>query len=224
MQRRKDQTYCSRACRWKAKNRGEVRYRLCRWCGAQFVRNNHDQWTCSHRCALASKRYAAGEFLASRVGWRTCRLCSVVYTSGAGRTCACDLGYVHVFGDLTTFTCGCGTTWAGSRRQGRVACEDCKVEAKRRAGRARRAAKLAVDTEPYRTVDIYERDGWVCQLCGRKVNRQLRWPHARSVSIDHIIPLSKGGPDVPANVQCAHLGCNASKRDRPANEQLRLVG
>jgi 5-methylcytosine-specific restriction endonuclease McrA len=44
-------------------------------------------------------------------------------------------------------------------------------------------------------------------------------------SLDHIVPLSLGGsPDSPANLQLTHLRCNLAKRDRPAGEQLRLIG
>jgi 5-methylcytosine-specific restriction endonuclease McrA len=43
-------------------------------------------------------------------------------------------------------------------------------------------------------------------------------------SLDHIVPVSLGGTHTWANVQLAHLRCNVSKGNRPANEQLRLVG
>ena len=35
-------------------------------------------------------------------------------------------------------------------------------------------------------------------------------------SADHIIPISKGGPDTPANLQAAHMACNAAKGDHLA--------
>jgi 5-methylcytosine-specific restriction endonuclease McrA len=63
---------------------------------------------------------------------------------------------------------------------------------------------------------IFERDEWLCQLCGKPVDRALRHPHPWSASIDHRVPLSKGGEHVPANVQLAHFGCNSGKRDRVA--------
>lgn len=56
--------------------------------------------------------------------------------------------------------------------------------------------------------EIYERDGWVCQLCHKKVNNRLKHPNPFSPSLDHIIPLSKGGPHSRANVHLAHLRCN----------------
>jgi 5-methylcytosine-specific restriction endonuclease McrA len=35
-----------------------------------------------------------------------------------------------------------------------------------------------------------------------------------SVSLDHVIPLSRGGNHEPGNVQCSHLACNVRKGAR----------
>lgn len=70
---------------------------------------------------------------------------------------------------------------------------------------------------------ILDRDGWRCGICTRKINRLARWPHPDSKSVDHIVPLSKGGDDTAANKQAAHLGCNLRKSDRGAG-QLALFG
>lgn len=71
--------------------------------------------------------------------------------------------------------------------------------------------------------DIYARDGYTCQLCGRKVNMNLVYPHPKSASLDHILPLSKGGTHEPKNVQLAHRICNMRKKNTGA-DQLRLFG
>lgn len=68
---------------------------------------------------------------------------------------------------------------------------------------------------------VYERDGGNCQICGKKVNAKHKWPDLLSGSMDHIIPLSKGGPHEESNIQLAHLGCNLSKNNKYAG-QLRL--
>ena len=89
--------------------------------------------------------------------------------------------------------------------------------------RKRKALKLGNRHEPYESSYIFERDGWICGICGTKINRRLKYPHYRSKSIDHIIPLSKGGADAPENVQAAHLRCNLSK-NAGGGGQLRLMG
>lgn len=70
----------------------------------------------------------------------------------------------------------------------------------------------------YRRFDIFERDRWTCQLCGKRVKRKARVPDPGSPVIDHIVPLAAGadagGVDAPWNVQCAHFLCNSIKRDQ----------
>lgn len=63
-------------------------------------------------------------------------------------------------------------------------------------------------------LEIYERDGWVCQICGEPIDPDLRAPFVMSKTTDHIVPLSKGGRHVVGNLQSAHLYCNISKGNR----------
>lgn len=84
-------------------------------------------------------------------------------------------------------------------------------EVQRAWNQRRRAMRAGNGFEPYRRVDIFERDGWTCKLCDLPVDPSLDWPHPMAKTIDHVIPVSKGGPDSPANVQLAHFGCNLRK-------------
>jgi len=84
-------------------------------------------------------------------------------------------------------------------------------DALRGRGQRRRALKASVECEKYRPLDIFERDGWDCQLCSEPIDRSAPWPAPRSPSIDHIVPLVAGGGDMPNNVQASHLGCNLRK-------------
>jgi 5-methylcytosine-specific restriction endonuclease McrA len=56
------------------------------------------------------------------------------------------------------------------------------------------------------------------------VNPALLWPHPKSASLDHVVPLIDGGEHTYANVQLAHLACNVGKRDGGHPQQLALVG
>ena len=60
---------------------------------------------------------------------------------------------------------------------------------------------------------IYERDGWVCQICLGPVSPDAT-AHAERASLDHIVPQSRGGSHDPSNLRMAHVGCNARRRDR----------
>lgn len=60
---------------------------------------------------------------------------------------------------------------------------------------------------------VFERDGWICQLCFEPVDPTLTWPHRMMATIDHIIPVVNGGAHVQSNVRLAHLSCNTRRRD-----------
>lgn len=78
----------------------------------------------------------------------------------------------------------------------------------------RRARERAAFVAPVDHIEIFERDGYICQLCGTGVLPFVNHRHRLYPSIDHIIPLAKGGTHEPSNVQTAHRGCNSSKGPR----------
>lgn len=89
----------------------------------------------------------------------------------------------------------------------------------------RRALKKGASTgEAVELAAIAERDRWKCHLCGRKVSKARLWPHPESPSLDHVIPLTRGGMHDPSNVRLAHLRCNTAKGNRGGGEQLLLIG
>ena len=59
----------------------------------------------------------------------------------------------------------------------------------------------------------------ICGICGRPVNKRLKFPHPLSPTIDHIIPVAKGGdPADIGNLQLAHWTCNRQKSDKLAEK------
>lgn len=80
----------------------------------------------------------------------------------------------------------------------------------------RRAQKLDLPAESFDSREVYERDGWICGLCGKPVPQDATFPAKSSASLDHIMPLSRGGHHVRENTQCSHLGCNMRKGSQVA--------
>lgn len=84
--------------------------------------------------------------------------------------------------------------------------------------RRHRLARGATNISPRR---VYERDDRMCALCHRATDHPRVWkdwmvnkrwlPNAPTV--DHIIPLAKGGTHTWDNVQLAHWSCNSTKSD-----------
>lgn len=64
---------------------------------------------------------------------------------------------------------------------------------------------------------IYMRDKFRCQYCGDKKN-------VADLTLDHILPRSRGGDNSPVNVVTACLQCNNRKADRtPAEARMPLL-
>ncbi|MFT4049222.1 MAG: HNH endonuclease [Solirubrobacterales bacterium] len=55
---------------------------------------------------------------------------------------------------------------------------------------------------------VFARDGWECQYCGRR----------GSLTMDHVIPRSKGGDTSWENVVACCAGCNRRKGDRSVSQ------
>lgn len=53
-----------------------------------------------------------------------------------------------------------------------------------------------------------------CALCSKLIDVTLKWPHPQSISLDHRVALSLGGPHETGNCQWVHLVCNMQKGDR----------
>jgi len=77
--------------------------------------------------------------------------------------------------------------------------------------------------ELVRPIDIYLRDGWKCQICGVAVDKRAKVPHPKAPTMDHIMPVSKGGAHTRQNLRLAHFLCNSKRGDRESG-QLLLIG
>lgn len=91
---------------------------------------------------------------------------------------------------------------------------------------ARRRALVAQarTAEVFAPRDVHTRDNWTCRLCLLPIDPKVAWPDPMSPSVDHVIPLSRGGAHAMHNVQSAHLGCNSRKGNSLMNELVNEVG
>lgn len=79
-----------------------------------------------------------------------------------------------------------------------------------------RAKKYGCEYEPGITLKkLIRRDGLRCAICGEMCDPNdhswTQFSGPRYPSIDHIIPLSKGGGHIWCNVQVVHIICNSEK-------------
>ena len=94
----------------------------------------------------------------------------------------------------------------------------------RRNTQLRRAALLGVDAEVFDDIEIFERDDWLCGICGTAIAPERTYPDPHSVSLDHVLPLARGGAHTRSNVQAAHLQCNLRKHCNEAPLVGAVVG
>ena len=91
---------------------------------------------------------------------------------------------------------------------------------RQRRNSAKRRAKLKNNLHEFYTKDqILSTYGSLCHICKKEIDLQAprnpkeggNWHFG--LQIDHLIPISKGGPDILDNVRPAHAQCNIRKSD-----------
>lgn len=99
-------------------------------------------------------------------------------------------------------------------------CANRVINAKKEAKRRAKIERVLVDKD-ISLYKLYKRDHGVCYLCGGRCDwsdKEVREDGTTVVghnypSIDHVIPLAKGGEHSWGNVRLAHIICNIHKRD-----------
>lgn len=93
--------------------------------------------------------------------------------------------------EWTCETCGISCSRPPTRGQRPRFCgKKCQQSA---ADRRRRALEAKAFIEDVPRHSVFEADGYRCHLCGRKTDKTKSVPHLRAPTVDHLLPLSKGG-------------------------------
>lgn len=227
----------------------QISSRACQICGSTFRRTYSKQRTCGRACGAELRRREGWVAPSVREGWQSranaretataarrlasaaaallpvqCPTCGELFVRSARQQRYCTpicRPYSTVAGPRVCNGCG------KELPPGRGRCDPCKEQtrkaAKRRKRRAEKARRRGVLHEPYTLAEIAERDGHKCQLCKKRVPMDKAVPHPLAPTIDHVLPIARGGDDTRANVQLAHFECNWRKGDG-GTQQLALVG
>jgi 5-methylcytosine-specific restriction endonuclease McrA len=87
----------------------------------------------------------------------------------------------------------------------------------------RRARQRKAPAELVTLADLLAEQVHTCYLCDLPIDPERKYPDALSASVDHVIPLSRGGSGLRENLRAAHLGCNVAKGDRLIQEMFRSM-
>lgn len=241
------QRFCSRSCAQRCRQTKLACQRThptCRHCGKEYRPKQPSRKTfCSRGCAFAWKKARAAKKPERTV--KACAVCGrgfwprVANQTTCCRACRRQRDHDRVNAAKAakrrlprqTHCLVCGKGFIASVRglKQLYCCRRCCKKAARKRERAYYRAQnrlhaavrsLGENINPY---EIFERDGWKCQLCGRRIDRKAVFPDYLSAVLDHIVPISKGGLHTRQNVQCAHFICN-SRRSDTGPAQMLLFG
>lgn len=191
-------TYCSRQCSFADGQRVRLHVirqiasrRQCRACFAQF---------------FGAGRAACSESCAAQLNRQNARRMYFTERANEHRMCKCRR---------------CGKTFSTRKHNQAKYCNGRCSRAAQRDGHdfRDRARKHGVRYEAFDKNKVFERDGWKCQLCGCGLLRKYvafakgQRPEPNSPTIDHVVPLSRGGPHTYENTQAACWACNTRKGD-----------
>jgi len=224
--------FCSSRCRWPLRLSDPVQ---CAECGASFVRKVHSSRYCTEKCASAAKERNIrnnAERSRARAVTYNCLCCNKPFrkkTSGRteGKYCTRECAFEA---RRLRLPCAAVTRRTGVSLEGQLAvwfhswgsdADDPKNVGCRRGGHKHRCRRYGCHYESFSSRSILERDGWVCQWCGCKLqkmrDKSAPWkPTPDYPTIDHIVPLSFGPSSPghrPSNVQACCWSCNIKKRN-----------
>lgn len=153
----------------------------------------------------------------------TCEVCHRAYMApkvrGGNKFCSTSCCQTHhsklrkeaTLEGLTTRQCRfCGQAFMPIGKHSRFCTVSCKKTLDNLNKGHRRRSRIGTGTvNPY---EVFDRDGWRCQLCGINTPRDLRGTtDPRAPELDHVVPLSLGGAHSYENTQCSCRSCNGLK-------------
>lgn len=177
--------------------------------------------TCSQRCHNWKQNHP-GELPRWLTG-RTCGYCGIALVSPdlrakfCGEICRRRAGSGSSVGKQRQ--CGaCGDQFVVRNGKQRYCSKRCRIRANRRWGsstalRRQAEARGADRGERFTLLDVCARDGWVCGLCLGPIDPAVVGDRYWEGTVDHIIPITRGGEHALENAQPAHWTCNSAKRN-----------
>jgi 5-methylcytosine-specific restriction endonuclease McrA len=212
--------YCSGRCKtvgWKRANpdrarelRNREKPRLCAYftgycgdCGCALGGRK-----AVRRCAPCTRQAGL------RVRLEACLAMNIAQHKARGKVIRCDgceRDYCPLYGVKLAASC--------------PACEADLRRDRKRAARDRRDSRIkSAERETVVARKVFDRDGWMCRLCGVATPKELRGTYEHNApEMDHVVPVARGGAHTYANTQCLCRSCNGWKSARTMEEALEAL-
>lgn len=203
-------------------------------CAGEYKRWHNQTEDYQEKSGIAAYRKQALERLEEKrklhQGWKCCLECGNAF-HGGGKWCSHDCSYKisrRVGKRLRVFNCAaCGKVFSRMTKSlSRKYCSSlCSARAARATARIkRRHSERRGDNPGLTWLYVAKRDNWRCNGCGCRCSRPKGDNAHNEATLDHILPLSKGGEHSAANVQLLCRRCNSNKSDSLLYGQMRLFG
>jgi len=211
--------YCSRRCSriYRSKQEGIA----CERCGVHVSRKHSTRGRfCGDECAaLIAIRpcIQCGEtFLPARSDHT---LCSDACRKAKARDRQVERAISHRIGKPKGRCAECDEAIESQGRS--LFCSDrCSHKSSKRMRRVKlRAARI----EPVGLKALIRRDRGTCQICKHPVNQAAVVPAFDAATIDHVVPLARGGEHSYANCQLACFRCNYTKSDNTPTVGCQMI-
>ena len=187
----------------------------CKKCGSEISRTTYKSSRLCRACWLTNNT-------------KTCRTCKTAIhkTNGTGICRACYLRkYQRARNKLIE-----------RKTKSYDKCLECNKKLKRRYVKycsprcsdrykklKRRATKAKAVYVPFSRWEIYKRDKFRCYICGVEVVSGGRNNNWRQATLDHVVPLHRGGHHAEYNLRCCCRRCNSKKNKRLLTEHLLIT-
>lgn len=97
------------------------------------------------------------------------------------------------------------------RRKNRQAWFKANPEKRAATGQRRRARERGVPSEFVTVLELLREQDSCCHICDQFIDSSIKMPDPQSPTIDHLIPLARGGTGLRDNLKAAHMRCNSIK-------------
>ena len=196
--------YCNKACsdKRRADAKRVIPWQIkCERCSSEFTTNRKHQRFCSYACHY---EFALEQANAKHRAFReanpipesfdyNCKFCDVLITKPHRLT-------------------GVGIKYG-------VYCDDCRIAAQRARYRKKTVARQSASKPSGIWFEqVLETYGSNCYLCESDIDLDLPRTSKRGATVDHIIPLSRGGLDELDNLRLVHWDCNRAKSNKLVEE------
>ena len=106
----------------------------------------------------------------------------------------------------------CGQWFYGKSKTSCICSDECRRKAENHRYTlkkdARRRKAQTKETKTITLQKLFKRDGGICWICGKPCDITAHYNANNYPSVDHLLPISKGGKDEWSNIKLAHRICN----------------